>query len=181
MPADSGRTVLIEQPRRDGWTLVQPDPAQAGTTPTHYRITQVVPPGTTLTLNVVLERPVEERLALMEASPAQLAALASEGQLSPSLRAALTRAGALRAELDRRRAVADEVEKRRAGIVADQDRVRQNLAAVPNGSELQRRYLGVLQKQENDLAALGAQADSAGRAVTEADGALKDFLGGLTV
>lgn len=180
-PADSGRTMLIEQPRRDGWTLAQPDPAQAGVTPTHYRITQVVPPGTTLSLNVVLERPVEERLALTGASPAQLAALASEGQLSPALRAALTRAGALRAELDRRHTTADDVEHRRAAIVADQNRVRQNLGAVPNGSELQRRYLGILQRQENDLAALATQADSAGRAMMEADGALKDFLGGLTL
>ena len=180
-PGDSGRTMLVEQPRRDGWTLVQPDPAQVGTTPTHYRITQIVPPGTTLSLNVVLERPVEERLALTEASPARLAALASEGQLSPALRAALTRAGVLRAELDRRQAAADDMEHRRAAIVADQTRVRQNLVAVPNGSELQRRYLGMLQKQENDLAALATQADSAGRAVTEADGALKDFLGGLTL
>ncbi len=180
-PADSGRTMLVEQPRRDGWTLVQPDPAQVGTTPTHYRITQIVPPGTTSFLNVVLERPVEERLALTEASSAQLAALASAGQLSPALRAALTRAGALRADLDRRHAAADDVEHRRATIVADQNRVRQNLVAVPNGSELQRRYLGIMQKQENDLAALATQADAAGRAVTEADGALKNFLDGLTL
>ena len=180
-PADSGRTMLVEQPRRDGWTVVQPDPAQVGTTPTHYRITQIVPPGTTLSLNVVLERLVEERLALTAASPAQLAALASEGQLSPALRAALTRAGALRAELDRRKGGADDLKQRRAAIVADQDRVRQNLAAVPNGSEQQRRYLGLLQKQENDLSALATQIDSAGQAVTEADGALKEFLGGLTL
>ena len=180
-PADSGRTMLIEQPRRDGWTLAQPDPAQVGTTPTHYRITQIVPPGTTLSLNVVLEHPVEEQLALTGASPAQLATLASEGQLSLALRAALTRAGTLRAELDRRHATADDLEHRRTAIVADQNRVRQNLAAVPNGSELQRRYFSILQKQENDLAALTMQADSAGRAVTDADGALKDFLGGLTL
>ena len=59
--------------------------------------------------------------------------------------------------------------------------MRQNLGAVPNGSELQRRYLGTLQKQENDLAALATQADTASQAVMEADGALKDFLGGLTL
>ena len=180
-PAGSGRTMLIEQPRRDGWTLVQPDPALVGTTPTGYRITQAVPPGTTLTLNVVLERPVEERLVLTDAAPARLAALASEGQLSPALRSALTRAGALRAELDWRSAALDNLNRRRAAIVGDQDRLRQNLAAVPGGSELQRRYLGMLQKQENDLAALGTQADAASRAVAEADGALKEFLGGLTL
>jgi hypothetical protein len=180
-PADGGRTVLIEQPRRDGWTLVEPNPALVGTTPTHYRISQAVPPGTTWTVPVVLERPVAERVVLTDAPVTRLSALASEGQLSPALRAALTRAGALRTELDRRTGAVNDLNKRQAAIVADQDRLRRNLAAVPSGSELQRRYLGTLQKQETDLAALATQAEVAGRAVTDADTALKDFLGGLTL
>jgi len=180
-PADSGRTVLIEQPRRDGWTLVEPNPTLVGTTPTHCRITQAVPPGTTWTVPVVLERPVAERVALTDAPVACLAALASEGQPSPALHAALTRAGALRTEMDRRTGVVGDLGKRQAAIVGDQDRLRRNLAAVPAGIELQRRYLGMLQKQETDLAALATQTEAAGRALTEADAALKDFLGGLTL
>ncbi len=180
-PADSGRTVLIEQPRRDGWTLVDPTPALVGTTPTHHRIIQAVPPGTTWTLPVVLERPVAERVVLTDAPTTRLAALASEGLLSPALRAALTRAGTLRTELDRRTGIVDDLGKRQAAVVADQDRLRRNLGVVPAGSELQRRYFASLQKQENDLAALATQADAASRAVTEADAVLKDFLGGLTL
>jgi len=180
-PIDSGRTVLIEQPRRDGWTLVEPNPALVGITPTHYRVSQAVPPGTTWTVPVVLERPVAERVALTDAPVTRLAALASEGQLSPALRAALTRAGALRTELDRRTGAVNDLNKRQAAIVGDQDRLRRNLAAVPSGSELQRRYLGMLQKQETDLAALATQTDAASRALADADTALKDFLGGLTL
>ena len=180
-PADSGRTVMIEHPRRDGWTLVEPNPTLAATTPTHYRISQAVPPGTTWTLPVVLERPVEERVQLTTLSPARLAALASEGQLLPALRAALTRAGALRTELDRRSGVVDDLKARQAAIFADQERLRHNLAAVPAGSELQRRYLATMQKQETDLGSLATQTEAASRAVTEADGALKDFLAGMTL
>lgn len=180
-PADSGRTVLVEHPKRDGWTLVEPNPALVGTTPTHYRISQAVPAGQTWTLPVVLERPGSERVVLTDAPLTRLAALASEGGLSQPLRAALTRAGTLRTELDRRTAVVEDLAKRQAAIVTDQDRLRRNLAAVPAGSELQRRYLTGMQKQETDLAALVTQSDAATRAVTEADTALKDFLAGLTL
>ena len=180
-PADSGRTVLVEHPKRDGWTLVEPNPALVGTTPTHYRISQVVPAGRTWTVPVVLERPGSERVVLTDAPLTRLAALASEGSLSQPLRAALTRAGALRTELDRRTAAVEDLAKRQAAIVTDQDRLRRNLAAVPAGSELQRRYLTGMQKQETDLAALVTQSETATKAVTEADTALKDFLAGLTL
>ncbi len=180
-PADSGRTMLLEQPRRDGWTLVQPTGSAVSDTPTHHRITQAVPPGATTAITAVLERPVEEQLILTTAAPARLAVLASEGQLSPDLRAALARAGTLRAELDRRTLALDDLTKRQAAIVADQDRLRRNLAVVPGGSDLQKRYLASLQKQEADLATLASQADAAARAVAEADAALKDYLGNLTL
>lgn len=178
-PADAGRTVLIEQPKRDGWTLVEPQAAAA--TPTHYRITREVPPGTTAAVRVVLERPRTERVVLIGAGPAQLAALAGQDGFPAPLRAALARAAALRTELDRRTAMAADARARQAAIVADQDRLRRNLGAVPSGSVLQGKYLAALQKQEADLTALAAQGEAAQRAVDEADAALKDYLGGLTL
>lgn len=178
-PADAGRTVLIEQPKRDGWTLVEPRAATA--TPTHYRIAQDVPPGTTAAVAVVLERPRTERLALTGAGTAQLAALAGQGGFPAPLRAALARAAALRTELDRRTAAAADLHARQAAIVTDQDRLRRNLGAVPSGSVLQGQYLAALQKQEASLTALAAQGEAAQRAVDEADAALKDYLGTLTL
>lgn len=177
-PADAGRTLLIEQPKREGWTLAEP---QAAATPTHYRITRDVPPGTTATVTVVLERPRTECLALTGAGTAQLAALAGQDGFPAPLRAALARAAALRTELDRRTAAAADVQGRQAAIVADQDRLRRNLAAVPSGSVLQGQYLAALQKQEADLTALAAKRDAAQHAVDEADAALKDYLGALTL
>ena len=65
--------------------------------------------------------------------------------------------------------------------MADQDRVRANLAAVPANSELQGRYLGQMQQQETQLAALQTQADAAQQAVDDADAALKQYLANLTL
>ena len=178
-PADAGRTLLIEQPKRDGWTLAEPQAAAA--TPTHYRITRDVPPGTTATVTVVLERPRTERVVLTGAGTAQLAALAGQDGFPAPLRAALARAAALRTELDRRTAAAADVRARQAAIVADQDRLRRNLGAVPSGSVLQGQYLAALQKQEASLTDLAAKGEAAQRAADEADSALKDYIGALTL
>lgn len=180
-PAGSGRTLLIEQPRRDGWTLVEPDAATVGLTPTHYRISRVVPAGATEVIEVALERPRSERIVLADTATTRLLAMAEEGRLSPELRAAMTQAAGLRTELDRRNAALRGLADRRAALVADQDRVRKNLAAVPANSELQRRYLGQLQQQEAQLATLQAQADAAQRAVDDADAVLKAYLEVLTL
>ena len=178
-PATAGRTVLIEQPKRPGWTLAEP--AGAASTPTQYRIEQAVPPGTTASVTVVLERPRSERVALMDLDRPRLLAFAEEGRLTPGLRAAMGRAAALRTELDRRQGALRDLRDHRGEVVADQDRIRRNLGAVPANSELQRRYLAQLQQQEADLAALAAQSDQAQRGVAEADAALRDYLQSLNL
>ena len=179
MPAGSGRTMMFEIGRRAGWTLSEP--ADAALAPDRYRITRDVAAGAVETVTIVLERPRSERVVLGEAGIPRLMELAQEGRLSPELRAAMTRAATLRTELDRRAVALKELRDRRGEMVADQDRIRRNLAAVPVNSELQRRYLAQLQQQENDLGTLGTQTDAAQRGVSEAEGALKAFIGSISM
>ena len=175
-PASSGRTMLIEQPKREGWTLTEP---ASTTTPTAHRITRDVPPGITDAIRVVQERPRGERVTLGDTPTPRLLALATEGTLSPALRAGLTRMASLRADLDRKTDAQRVLRERRTAILLDQDRLRSNLGAVPSGSELQRRYLGQMQAQETELDRLGVQEAAANRAVNEADTALKDAVAGV--
>lgn len=174
MPQGSGRTMLFEHPKRPGWTLAEP--ADAASAPDRYRITRSFAPRAVETVTVVLERPRSERIVLADADLTRLAALAEEGRLPAPLRAALTRAAALRTELDRRTVAVKELRDRRAELIADQDRIRRNLAAVPSNSELQRRYLAQLQQQETEFATLAGQSETAQRAVGEAEAALKGFI-----
>lgn len=178
-PPGSGRTVMLEQPRRQGWAVVQPTDAAA--TPTHYRVIRDVPAGETASIEIVLERPRSERIVLSDADPTTLAAFANEGQLPPSLRAALSRGADLRRALDQANSALRTLQDRTARIVTDQGRIRQNLAAVPTNSELARRYLSTLQQQETELAALLTQSEAAQRAVTEAEGTWKAYVQALTL
>ena len=177
-PATAGRTILLEHPARPGFTLALPQ--QFETTPTAYRITRAVQPGTTTDIAVVLERPIEERVVLTDAALTGLSATAWQGPLPEAVNRAIERSAALRTTLEQRRTEFAALRESRASIVDDQDRLRQNLAAVPANTELHRRYLGQLQAQEDTLATLKAQTEAAERAQADAEQSLSGYLASLT-
>lgn len=179
-PAKEGRTVLIEQPRRPGWELAEPAAAQVEATPDQWRVSQAVAAGAVATLRVVLQHPVSQTIALADQGAEQLAALAANGALPPDQLAAMRRVAGLRGDLDARRASAKDADDRAQAIVADQDRVRKNLGAVPPNSDLQRGYLSQMQSQEKDLAGLRARQDDARQQIAAAEAKLLDAIAGLS-
>ena len=176
--AGEARTVLIEQPRRDGWTVTQP--AGASQTPTLWRISQDVPAGTTQDIRLVTEQPRQEAVLVGSLSPSQLLEYAGSGELDPAARAGLTKVGELRAELDRRQAALATIEHQIEAIVTDQTRVRANLTSTEQSQALQQRYTAMLQQQEDELAALRTRQTAAQTSLDQQDAALKDYLAGLT-
>ena len=55
-------------------------------------------------------------------------------------------------------------------------RLRENLAQVPPNSDLQRRYLASLDKQESQLEALKARKAEADKALEAAETALRSYI-----
>ena len=65
-----------------------------------------------------------------------------------------------------------QIDAERQQIVQEQARLRDNLARVPANSDLQRRYLATLDKQETELEAIAKRRADAEKAVEAArDGA----------
>jgi hypothetical protein len=60
--------------------------------------------------------------------------------------------GAIVNDINKARARRAQLEAERKKIAEDQDRIRQNLGAVGQGSDLGRRYLDTLKSQEDRLA-----------------------------
>ncbi len=177
-PASSARTALIEHDARAFYELTEPLDGVVKT-PGGYRIERQVPPGTTVTVLVVLSRPDQETLGLTDAEPGELDTFISNTRLTPKLRAGLQKLVDLRADLDRKQATLATLQERRTTIGTDQDRLRANLTAVPPQSELQRRYLAQMLAQENELTTLQTQTRTAQAATDQADAALKDAILGL--
>ncbi|PWC80912.1 hypothetical protein TSH100_28645 [Azospirillum sp. TSH100] len=164
---DGDRSVVIEHPRRAGWELAEPADNKPEATAGAYRLPLAVPAGKTVTLTATLERPRQERIVLTDLSADQIAARASAPELPPELRQALTTLAGLRAavaEKDRR--IAD-LERERTERIADQDRLRENLKALPAGSDLHKRTLGKMAEAETRLDGLTRDMTTA-RAEAEA-------------
>lgn len=178
--ADAARTVLIEQPKREGWTLAEP---QDGVEDARgdWRIRRALPAAADLAVRVVLQRDQGESLAILDQAPNSLLALASTAGLGDGPRAALQRAAELRATLDRARAAEADARRRADAVAADQGRLRANLGAVPANSALQQQYLRELADEEGQLAKLRAEAGQASADGAKADAALRDYLANLTL
>ena len=157
--ADVGRTLLIEHPRRENATLVEPASPDE-TAPGLYRVRFDVPPGRLDTL-VVREALTQQRqVYLTSQDPNVIAVWArSDGDLPDDVRSALREAVERRRELaETERQIRDRTDDLRE-IEREQSRIRNNLNAVNNRSSYGRRLLAKLDDQESQLESLLEQID----------------------
>ncbi|MFP6759400.1 MAG: DUF4139 domain-containing protein, partial [Alphaproteobacteria bacterium] len=148
---DAERRVLIDHPRRQGWKLVTPALDDVEATEAALRLPTRIAGGATRTFAVTVERPVVERFALVDLNLGRLQAFAASRELDQGLRRAFEKLANLRRSVDVARGQIQALENQRAGIHADQDRLRDNLARVPADSDLHRRYLAKMTDQEDAL------------------------------
>ena len=72
-----------------------------------------------------------------------------------------------------------QADAERQQIVQEQARLRDNLARVPANSDLQRRYLATLDKQETDLEAIAQRRAGAEKGVDAARETLRAYVAQL--
>lgn len=178
-PPGEGRTLVLEHPKTPGFRLASP--AATAEAERFWRFERAVAPGATLELEILLERPEQERLELLDTEPDRLAALFAGREVPEPLRRAMAEIARLKAALDEAGAARDRLDEERAGLVAEQERLRGNLAAVPTQSDLARRYLASLSRSEDRLEALAGELDRARAAVVGAEAALRAFLRDLAL
>jgi hypothetical protein len=155
--AGEARSIVIEQPRQPGWTLVRSAEAEVEATATDYRIPVEAGAGSTTTVEVVLEQTRWQEIALVDLDLDTLASYVQTGEIDADVRGAL--AGLLdlrrRIEVANRRIEALDLARQR--VFEDQGRIRENLYEVPQGSDLERQYLARLADQESVLLANDAE------------------------
>ena len=180
-PPGAGRTVLIEHPRLAGWSMARPGKDDVEMTADKYRIQLKLDKGGRETLTVVMERPRQETLAIASLSSPQIAAFARTTDLSATVRRAFARMAELRNALEGRRAEVRKLDEERKQIFTDQSRIRGNLNRIPRGSDLHRRYLQKLNRQEDGLEALHIALAEARARQKAAENALAKFVGNLKI
>ncbi|MBK1836850.1 DUF4139 domain-containing protein [Azospirillum sp. YIM B02556] len=178
---DTDRTVVIEHPRRSGWELAEPADTKPDTTAAAYRLPLAVPAGKTVTLTATLERPRQERIVLIDLSADQIAARASAPELPAEVRQALTTLAGLRAAVAEKERRIAELEDERTERIADQDRLRENLKALPAGSDLHKRTLAKMGEAENRLDGLARDLTTARAEAEKARQTLRERVKALAI
>ncbi len=179
-PAKEPRQLVVVQRRLPGWTLTKPDSKDVELSEGNYRIPLQLPGGDqTQTFEVVQEQTQQQEIRLVESAAEQIRVYAQAREFDAKTREQLIRVLQLQqAAAEAQRKVA-QVDAERQAIVQEQARLRDNLARVPANSDLQRRYLATLDKQETDLEALTNRRAEAEKSAEEARAALRTYVSQL--
>jgi DNA repair exonuclease SbcCD ATPase subunit len=126
-------------------------------------------------LSLVEQRIQSRRFALNTIREDQIVFYLSQRVLDSDTRSALETIRRLRANLSNREAEKADIERKISAIHREQDRIRQNLEALESGSNLYRRYVSVLEGQEDELESLSASLADAEKKAQAARKALEDL------
>ena len=175
--APEPRLVLLEEPRRPGWTLdsetsgLTSDPKPAETTPSAYRFRVATAPNQTVRLHIGQRHTLDQYFRLADSSEEQLTFYLRNNSASPALLAQLEPVFTAKRALAALDSQIQDKETNLNQLLEDQKRLRDNLAALKGSTEertLVKRYTGELNAEEDtlatlrrDLAALQAQRTTA--------------------
>ena len=154
------RQLVIEQPRREGWKLVEGRPGPAETAAGSWRFLMPVAAKATATLTVASFRPVQSTMSLSGLDDTQLALYLKNGSLDEPSRTALSAILDQKAALARLTAALSAKDSEDDDITEDQERIRKNMESLKGSSEekqLLQRYVTQLNDQEDRLKALTAE------------------------
>jgi hypothetical protein len=175
--AKESRKLIIVQNRLAGWTLVKPDAKGIEISEGNYRIPfQIAASGDTQSFEVAQEQTRQQELHLLDGTAEQLGVYARATEFDAKTHEALAKMIQLQQGVAEAQRGVGQVDTERRQIVDEQARIRENIAKVPAGSDLQKRYLATLEKQENDLDALANKKVDAQKAVDTARDALRLYI-----
>jgi len=148
--AREDRRIIIEHPRQPGWELVSPDPKLAEMTDIAFRVPVDVKAGTTVKQVITTQWARLEEQGMADLDVDVILAYAANQNLTPAQRNAFTRIAELKRNLAGFDAQIQTESSARDRVYEEQGRIRENIKAVPPGSDLQARYLKSMGKLEDE-------------------------------
>ena len=150
----AAKTVWIEHPRDDNYTLVAPkDPQEK--TPGFLRFEVDAPASKTSTLTVKTQRLVSEEVGLLDGALDRILYYSNKPSgVSPGVKAILAKVLMQRQTVQNIQSQLAEKQAEIDAVGVDQDRIRKNMASLDKSDSLYKRYVNELEMQENSLVAL---------------------------
>jgi hypothetical protein len=180
----TARTVLVEHPLRNGWTVSSDTPKPDEATSTAYRFKVPVAAKGSATLVVEESKPLSTSYQVSDCDEGKLKLFLQQKSINPEIEAALRKIIEQKAKVS---ALEDESSKRddeSKSIYDDQQRIRENLKALKGSAEeraLTQRYTKQLDEQENRLEALQRESEDLGKQHDAAQAELDKMIDSLTM
>ena len=148
------KSVWIEHPRDDNYTLVAPKEPQEKT-PGFLRFEVDAAAGKTTSLTVKSQRLVSEEVGLLDGAIDRIFLYSNKPTgVSPAVKSILTKVLTLRQLVQSTQSQLAERQAELDAVGVDQDRIRKNMASLDKSDSLYKRYVNELEMQENTLVAL---------------------------
>lgn len=173
--AKRGRTVIIEQPRMEGWSLAQPKKPLEETQDL-YRFELPVDAGKTATMSVVQERTERQSVGVTSIDLPTLVSYHKNGKLSDAVLAAVRDVAKRQGEINAAERGIAEIDRQKSEIDTEQARIRENMSKIDRTSQLYTRYMTKLSDQENTLETLRDQRKSASANLEQLRTDLNNYL-----
>lgn len=176
--SDKARTVLVEHPFRAEYKLIAPEKA-AERTAELYRFSVPVAAGQAQTLKVVVERPLSQGFAIVDAGLDALESYSMRKEMSAKLRETLQEVVRRRRHVLELQAAAANRAQEVTSISADQERIRKNMNSLDRASALYKRYVAELDAQETRIENLRQEAVRLRAQAETADRDLRAYIDGI--
>ncbi len=157
---ERSRTIIVEHPRNDSWTLVTPEKPDE-TTDSLYRFRLAVEPGKTAGVTVVQHRTDRQQFDLSTFDRETLVRYQKNGKVSQGVIDAFVEAARLNEQVAQANKRYSDAMAASAEIAQDQDRIRKNMGGIDRNSQLYARYVQKLNEQETTLESLREEQVSA--------------------
>lgn len=178
--AEREKTLLLEQPYSDDWTLVKPAEAYERTQ-NLLRFEVALPPGETIEFPVELERVGDQTVALVNLDVERIKFYLRMRTLTPEIRQALERLVELRARLDDLRTQREDLERQVQTAVEEQARIRENLRTLPQNTDSYKRQLEKFDELETRIGTLREQIEQAREDEQRQRNELNEYLLNLNI
>jgi len=150
---------MVEHPLNPDWDLVSPARANE-TTRSTYRFLVEVEPGNSEDLMIALERQIDRSVLLTNLNDDQITYFISASNVDSRVRRALEGLAERKSSLTRTVNQRKAEERKINTIHREQSRIRENMARLEKSSDLYKRYVSLLDEQEDLLEEALAKIDT---------------------
>jgi len=167
------QTLIIEQPRKYGWKVVEPKDVEI--TKNSYRINKKIKGEQKF--SVVTERLLDEKIALISMHTSNIHHYIKNGKLSLNTKRLFRAIAEFKDKIyDYKIKISHLENNERGGIMQDQKRIRENMRGLSSSDKLRTRYLKKLNTQEDKMEEIDLEIDELIAKKQDMEKRLSDYI-----